>query len=166
MNNHRNLTSYFKKYLLFLVLFLSLTSCQESKEEMQNPTADIRNQWDIFIAHWENKDAPALANLYTENGLNIPPGLKINNGRDEIAEFYNMLFTNHASSQYQHFIHSLSYKSDMAIEYGQFIVDWVRHDGKEWTYNARSATHWEKSDDGKWRIKLLVFNTPPEESGE
>ncbi len=166
MRNQRILRNYFRKYLLFSVLFLSLTSCQESNQEMQDTGADIRSQWDVFIAHWENKDAQELANLYTENGLHIPPGFKINNGRDEIAEFYNMLFTGHASSRYQHLINSLSYKSDMAIEYGQFVVDWVRHDSTEWTYKARSATHWERTEDGTWRIKLFVFNTPPEESGE
>ena len=88
--------------------------------------------------------------------------LEKNKGRDQIREFYNMLFASNISSNYEHQINSLSTSSNTAIEYGAFKVDWVRNDSSTWTYHARTVTHWIKSNEGEWQIQMFLFNNPPE----
>jgi len=119
--------------------------------------------WDDFIDNWHAQDAAACAAIYTEGGLNMPNEFKTNKGRLEIEAFYGFLFSMNQSSAYTHDILSLSHSGDMAVELGEFRVDWVSNDGNEWTYKARALTHWEKTGD-EWKIKSLLFNKPPETS--
>lgn len=112
-----------------LLLFCcTCVQCAEVPIRPADPSAEIRQQWDRFITHWENEAADSLAAFYTANGINVPAEFAVNRGREAIAAFYALLFENNRSSKYTHRIESLSYADDMAIEYGSFTVDWVRND--------------------------------------
>jgi ketosteroid isomerase-like protein len=124
---------------------------------------EINNNWDQFIEYWEGEDVANLVSMYTEDGINVPPGFKKNTGRAEITEFYTFLFSNNKSSKYKHEIKSIRIESKMAIEYGEFEVEWIRNDGSEWVYRGRSMTHWVLSEEGDWKIKMFLFNNPPED---
>ena len=80
-----------------------------------------------------------------------------------IAEFYDFLFTNNIQSKYTHEIIDFDATEKHVIEQGKFNVEWLSNDSTEWTFKARSLTHWTKEEDGKWRIKRFVFNMPPQD---
>ena len=125
---------------------------------------EIEQTWSEFSKNWEQEAVEELVILYTEDAMNIPPDGEIRTGREAIAQFYEFLFSNHLSSTYRHETKSLEVSGDMAIEYGEFTVNWVRNDSTPWTYRARSMTHWVKGENGKWHIQKFLFNQPPPEA--
>lgn len=141
--------------------FFLLAGCNRIADTVNDPTDSLQKQWEVFKAYWESENTEALANMYTPDGTNIPPGYPVCTGREEITQFYQLLFDNHASSHYTHQIKSVEYAGNLAIEYGEFQVDWVRNDSAPWTFKARSITHWVKDEKGKWAIKYFLFNNPP-----
>lgn len=146
---------------LFVIAAILFMACK-NEQVPKDPTDDIKLKWEAFIAHWEMEAAKELKEYYTVDGINIPNEFKANKGRAEIEAFYNFLFENNLSSTYKHDIISLDYSDSLAVERGKFEVNWIRNDSSQWTYKARTVTHWVKEKDGEWRIKLFLFNKPPE----
>ena len=156
-----------EKYLLTIVLILFIqvmVSCtgQASKAvDIENPSAEISALWSQFIESWEAEDAAACASLYHTEGLNIPNEYRVNSGPAEIEEFYAALFANNQSGIYRHRMESLHFFGDSAVEYATFQVDWIANGGEMWSYNARALVHWKKDGNSIWKIKTMLFNTPP-----
>ena len=149
-------------YFLF-VLSSSFYACSPKPVNVEEDIKpELRANWDTFIEAWEREDASGCSSIYLEDGINIPPLLKENNGRNEIEAFYQYLFENNLKSEYTHDIISLDGNTQNIIERGKFKVYWTRNDTTTWTYYARSLTHWQYNE-GKWMIKSFVFNNPPED---
>lgn len=149
-------------FLLLLPALALIQACDQSRESASDPTDEIREVWDTFVKNWEAGDAKACAAAYAENAVNVPPNFKVNQGRKDIEDFYAFLFASNPGRKYNHTIHSVSFSDQMVVELGAFQADWVRDDGTEWSFQARSLTHWEKGPDGAWKIKSFMFNQPPE----
>lgn len=154
-----------KKFSLSLLVITVIVflSCN-STDSFQNPEVELQSIWNDFATSWNELDARACALFYAEDALNIPPELPVNKGRESIEKFYNWLFSMHKSATYKHQIQYVSYFQDQAVEVGEFQVDWVRMDDIKWQYNARSLTHWVKDENNNWKIKAIIFNTPPAEN--
>jgi len=149
----------------FLVSIV-LSTCAEPVAQVSDEqfTSEIRATWDAFIDNWERENAATCATFYMEDGVNIPPGFKSNEGRKEVEDFYDFLFSNNQSSRYTHNIESIDILNDSSlVERGNFRVDWVRNDSTEWSYKARAVTSWKKDSEGNWKVALFVFNNPPED---
>ena len=148
---------------LYLIALMYLIGCAGDSSlqtiDVDKEEQAIRARWDAFIENWEQKNATACADLYTERASHIAPNSDINAGRAAIAAFYETLFLDHAASQYTHTIERLDIGQDMAIEQGNFTVIWTRGDSSQWSFNARSLTHWVRQD-GQWMIEQLMFNLP------
>ncbi len=150
------------KYLSFLSIVLILFSCNNDRQvASKNYEKEISATWNAFIEQWENENTEGIVDFYEEDGINIPPRSRICNGRADIASFYNVLFENNLSSRYQNEIISLNAADSIAIEHGNFTVNWIRNDSTPFLYKARSVTHWKLQKDGTWKIKLFLFNQPP-----
>ena len=152
-----------KRVLLgLLAIFSTFTSCEEKvKNNESHPEEAITKSWIEFGNHWEQEAVEELVLLYTEDGMNVPPEGEILIGREAISGFYEFLFSNHLPSTYRHEIKSIQAADSMAIEYGEFTVNWVRNDSTPWTFSGRSMTHWVKVEGDKWQIKKFLFNSPP-----
>lgn len=162
------------KQLRFFILILCIClSCSQPVEEpveqaKENPEEniekfrqEIKATWDQFADSWEAEDAKKLMTYYTVDGINIPPNSDINMGRAEIKEFYESLFAANLKSAYTHKVDQIQIFGEHAIEQGNFSVDWMRNDSSTWVFDARSMTHWVKSEDGEWKIQEFIFNRPP-----
>ena len=150
------------KFVTLQLLLITFTIFG-AKLTIKHDTAsnEIRATWDEFIESWEMKGADRCAAFYTENGLNIPSGLEENKGRTNIASFYRSLFDSNISSTYHHTILDIQVFENHAIEYGEFRVDWVPIEGNDWSFHARSLTHWIKAETGEWKIEKILYNSPP-----
>jgi uncharacterized protein (TIGR02246 family) len=148
-----------------LMIFLSMAPSLGAvlMAQSENPKQQIASKWGDFISNWQNQDAKGCASFFLEDGMNIPPDFPINHNRREISDFYELLFTGHSSSQYQHNILSVEFLGDDLLERGEFMVDWVRNDGSEWQFHARSLTHWVRDQQNDWKIKTFIFNSAPQE---
>ena len=151
-----------KNYLILLSLCI-LSACQADTQHNQDDVlSEIRANWDQFIEYWEAGNAAGCVSFYSESGINVPNTMEANRGRSEIESFYESLFNLKQSSEYTHTITDLYVDGDSAIELGEFRVAWVSNDGDEWTYHARSLTHWKRTSSGEWKIEKFLFNAPPE----
>ncbi|MCB0638052.1 MAG: nuclear transport factor 2 family protein [Lewinella sp.] len=149
-------------WMLGLALFL--TGCGGSGLSFTEPAAleqVLTQKWADFADSWEAEDATACAALFHTNGQNLPPGNHTRTGRRDIADFYQLLFHANQSSEYAHTIESLEVCGDLAIEKGHFTVHWVRNNGTDWNYQARTLAHWRRDDEGEWLLQTFIFNLPP-----
>ena len=146
-----------------LILIAALLGCAQPVENNQpeDMTDVLSEKWQGFIDAWESENAKACASFYSEDGINIGPDSPIRTGHQEIAEFYDFLFSNHQSSKYKHEILQLDRSGNHAFEIGKFTVNWVRNDSTKWTFQARSATHWVQNEAGDWKMQSVLFNQPP-----
>ena len=152
-----------KTRITFLAFALILLSCGQQEINLDEQVKPLlRVKWDTFTNAWEQEDARTCAAVYVDDGVNIPPQWEVNNGIPEIEKFYDFLFDNNISSEYQHDILSISGDTKNIIEMGKFKVNWVRNDSTSWTYYARTMTHWINVE-GDWKIKTFIFNNPPED---
>ena len=154
-----------KYYIMFsiaAVCLLNLFSCAAPSSEI-NPESEINQLWTSFNSSWNKMDAKACADFYSDDAVNIPPGSTIKNGKQEIEAFYSGLFAANLSADYRHEVISIVGAGNIAIEQGQFKVDWTRKDSTTWTFNARTLTHWEKDEQGEWKIQAFMYNNPPQE---
>ena len=154
--------NYLRIIFILSVLWMASCSGQASKVvDIENPAAEISGLWNQFIENWEANEAAACASIFHTDGLNIPNEYRINSGVAEIEEFYTALFANNQSGTYRHRMESLQILGDAAVEYATFHVDWISNEGEEWSYNARALVYWKKDENGSWKIKTMLFNTPP-----
>lgn len=151
------------KWIPFTCILMAISACNSRVvDPSQEIQPKIRKNWDQFINAWESEDATACASFYTDEGINVPPSAKANEGKKAIESFYKFLFDNNISSKYTHTIIDIDGDESQVIEYGKFSVDWMRNDSTEWTYYARTMTQWI-NDNGTWKIDKFLFNNPPEE---
>jgi len=145
-------------YLLAVAILL--VSCQATESEVYDPTDTIAGFWAKFVENWESENADGCVSFYHENIVYIGPEANVVNNRNEVRDFYAMLFDNHQSSTYHYENRSLSFCDGLAVEYSFFSVDWITHEGSSWTYSARMVAEWKADDEGNWQITTLIFNQP------
>jgi uncharacterized protein (TIGR02246 family) len=151
--------------IIAIVIVPTIHSCTGRASnivEVENPASEISELWNQFIKSWEEEEAGACASIYHADGLNIPDEYRVNSGVAEIERFYSELFANNQAGTYRHRMESLHFNGDMAVEYATFYVDWISSEGMEWSYNSRALIHWKKDENGFWKIKTMLYNTPPE----
>jgi len=156
----RNLTIIAVLVIAFSGIIYSCTHSSPPATS-ENVRSEIEKLWEAFSDNWENENAGACAALYAPDGLNVPPQMDSNKGREAIEKFYQSLFDNNLGSEYTHTTKTLTSFGDHAVEYGEFAVNWLSNDSTSWTYNARAMVHWTKSETGEWLIETLLFNQVP-----
>lgn len=124
----------------------------------ENPHEEIAQKWNYLISEWEKNNIEQVLTVFTEDALHIPPGFETNQGKDQIRDFYLNIFSQHSSSKYTHQTIKIDFEEKTAIEYAKFKVDWIRKDGDKWTFDARCVVHWTQAENGKWLIKLFIYN--------
>ena len=129
--------------------------------DAQDIQTELRQAWDQFTEYWEDENAEACATFYLEDGLHYPPNSEVNQGHNDIQSFYQKLFDAHQSSNYHHEINDVLQGDGFLVEFGEFRVDWKRHDDSIWTFDARSVTEWQYGADGSWKIAKFLFQSAP-----
>lgn len=149
--------------LYFMITLLALV-CLSDYRDLSAQTHDhdlIQQSWNQFIENWNALNTKGCVMIYTDDAVVIAPEMPATDGKQAIAEFYNFLFTSNQSADYTHTTESISIEGNLAVEHGNFSVDWVSNEGQSWTYRARVMVHWVKDPSENWKIQRLLFNTPP-----
>ncbi|MCC5918036.1 MAG: DUF4440 domain-containing protein [Cryomorphaceae bacterium] len=160
--------------LAWLTPFLFFITCNSSNqgEELENKKLELTNIdqtenkideiWHQFSSDWNAFDAQSCAGIYTKKAQIIPPNWNLVIGKDSIQLFFQSIFDQHLSGTYHHQTVELKRFGSMAIEYAEFSIDWVRQDSTNYTYNGRASIHWERNQDGVWKIERYLHNNPRE----
>lgn len=142
---------------------LFVLNCENSTNISDDFDA-IQENWIRFAEDWNDFNTEGCVSIYTDDAAVIPPEMSAAAGKEAIGEFYDFLFTANQSAEYAHTTESITIDGDLAIEHGNFSVAWVSNEGEPWTFKARVIVHWTKNESRDWKIKKLLFNTPPPES--
>lgn len=148
------------RFILSIVLFACFISCENDTNTPEDYDA-VQASWEIFINNWNNLNSEGCMTIFFDDAILIPPQLMEFEGKPAIQEFYQNLFDMNQSAEYNHITKSINFSKEQAIEVGSFSVNWVSNQGDSSAYHARVMVHWEKDQFGEWKIKKLLFNTPP-----
>lgn len=142
------------------VVLVSVIGCET---ELNSPEDydGVQASWEIFANNWNNLNADGCVTIFFDDAVLIPPQLLELEGKPAIQEFYENLFDMNQRAEYNHVTKSINFSKEQAIEVGIFSVNWVSNEGDSSTYRARVMVHWEKDQFGDWKIRKLLFNTPP-----
>ena len=135
---------------LALLLSFALFACQQ--QDRHDPAADAASL-DKAAAGWEaaynDKNAEAVAAIYTEDGQLLPPGAGAVNGRAAIKDFW----ANDIATQWA----KISIKADSSTVAG----DWGIRSGA-WSIESPALTGkyvevWKRAGDG-WQLHKDIWN--------
>ncbi len=124
--------------VLALVPFLAMISCAQQEEgaeveamEMAMTTVDmetignmIAETHDAYIAGWVDGDAAALAALFTDDGIRMPPNEEANRGRAAIEAVFAQTFEVTSARTLE--LETIDYgaSGDLVYSIGTYVVGW------------------------------------------
>jgi len=134
--------------LLFVLVLPVLAKDDEAK--IKAAVEDGYKQW---IAAANKKDAEALANLYDENAVLLPPREEPVIGKAAIAEWYKKYVADPNLVPFTETFESNSFHvvGDIAIDTSDFSGDATR-EGKTIHFHGKNLVLWKKQKDGSWKI--------------
>ena len=115
---------------------------------------DIKSANQLFEKKFASGDASGMASLYTQNGMLLPPGAPVQQGREAIAGFWKMAMDMGIKTA------KLSTKQvdelgETAVEVGEYEL--AGQDGKS-IDRGKYIVVWKK-EKGNWRLDKDIWNT-------
>lgn len=145
--------------ILFVLALFALTACEKSSDE-----SAIRANTKAFEQAFNQKDAKALAALWTEDGKFVTPesGIVVQ-GRSAIEEKYAAFFQKHPEAKIEIKTESVTFPtSNEAIDVATAVV---RRDNDVLEQTAYKAFYARQN--GKWlitQVRQVPYGGPPERS--
>ena len=116
--------------------------------------ADIRRADDTFEATFARGDTQGLAQLYTENGMLLPPGSDMIQGRPAIASFWQEVMNRDVKQVNLEIIEVEQYDAT-AVEIGRVVL---RNEANEVIDRGKYVVIW-KQEDGTWKLHRDIWNS-------
>lgn len=159
-----------KRALVIVALTLAACSSGEPGSRPADPgppagddaaLTAIREQGARWIAAAEVEDAAAIAEIYAEDALFLPPGQDPLRGRDTIRSLFEAQF-GAMDAAYDFSIEELEVADDWAWRRGRYVVDARLANGDTLRADDKFVDIWRRGTDGRWRIAVDIWNANPE----
>lgn len=118
-----------------------------------------------FAQGYRDLDAKAVANLYTEAAVYLPPGSEIKRGRDAILQDFSGFFNSTRSEgrklsiAFQILERKVS--GDLAYDIGVYTLTNTNSSGAASSGKGKFVVIALKGKDGRWRFQLDTYNDFP-----
>lgn len=127
--------------------------------------------YDRFRAAYDELDLDAMAALYAEDALYLPPGGGIREGRDEVrqsfATFFGWAEENGVSVEIDFEIVDRTLRDDLAVDVGYYSLT-TTPSAESGERPGRSVgkfvTVARRGGDGEWRFRIDGYNLAPPEA--
>lgn len=145
--------------VLALLLMAGVAGCgPRTGSSVGSDEPGVRGLVEQFQAAWNQADPGALAELYTPDGTNMPPGREAVSGRDQIEATYASDFERvHPTLELD--VDEARAAGDWGAASGSLSARLIRDGGQagpafrgKWIVVAR------RGDDGTWRISRFLWN--------
>lgn len=124
----------------------------------QQVDQSVRQQIEMYKEHFNKQDAPALAALYTKDGVLVGRGA-VTSGTQAIVEFYERIFQS-GTSHFEATVEQASLLgNDVAIGIGEYHVNGQGQSGAIKIDGNWTAVY--VRDAGTWKIRLLTAVPKP-----
>lgn len=109
-------------------------------------------------AAFRDKDAAAMASLWTENARFLPPGPEVITGRAGVQAFWQSGFDQGACDVVLESLEIKSLADGVAYEIGRNIVRVQTADGSNIDAPGKTLCIFRRESDGVWRADVDIFN--------
>lgn len=120
----------------------------------------VKEGLDAWEAAFNAGDGKALADLYTEAAVLLPPGAERIEGRGKIAEFWQGAIDSGLADPDLEAVEVVE-SGDLAYEVGKLSITAPGEDGEPTPVSGKYIVIWQRGDDGEWRLHRDIWNMSP-----
>lgn len=149
------------EWKLFRDIFNSnVAAATPAEPDVDAVTAEIQTLFTEYGASLEAGDAERWIQLWTEDGVQSPPGAPPNVGRDAILSYISGAMGVFGFADMQIDVDEVLVAGDLAIARGMYTVTYVPHDGSDpIPVDGKYTTTFQRQDDGSYKLFRDIFNS-------
>ncbi len=143
---------------LSFVLLLIFTACKETEspaDQAQQQAAvveEIKETWHDIIKVWEQGDATACAEFFTEDAIHMPSYNSTSNGRAELEAGMVDYFSSTKVLAVSQTTNEVFVHDSMAYEFGSLEQKFQRQEAEPVVTKLRYLSVFKKQPDGSWKL--------------
>lgn len=143
--------------LLMMSFFLGACSSTGAQDEMQATIdAAFQEYGDSLVA----KDADRWGTLWTEDGLQMPPGEPLIDGRAALVSSVNAMFDFMTVTDMEVNTQEIQVAGDWAYARGNYTLTYEMNDGSDaGVIDGKYLTIFQKQTDGSWKMYRDIYNS-------
>lgn len=126
----------------------------------QSAEEAVKEGLDAWEAAFNAGDGKALADLYTEDAVLLPPGAERIEGRAKIAEFWQGAMDAGLQDPSLEAVEVVEF-GEHAYEVGALSISAPGADGEPAPVSGKYMVIWQRGDDGTWRLHRDIWNMNP-----
>jgi uncharacterized protein (TIGR02246 family) len=143
-------------FLLFFALVLSACSPAESTADVE---AAVKAAFQEYGASLEAGDADRWGALWTEDGVQMPPGVPANVGKEKIVSGLRAEMEIFAFSDMEISNEEVQVAGDWAYARGTYVLTVSPKDGSDPIFvDGKYMSIFQKQADGSWKLYRDIFN--------
>ncbi|MGI9545273.1 MAG: YybH family protein [Cyclobacteriaceae bacterium] len=124
--------------------------------------AKIDNTWNQFKESAEGGDLDGVMSCFTENTLNMVPGMS-SGSHEETSSLFESFFSNNSATNISKETLELEVVGPKAYELGLYTDIVTPKNGETYNRKFRYLVVWQMEPDGNWRWHRFIFNNLPAE---
>jgi len=148
------------KKTLFLILFvLILSSCKPTTTVADVETA-VKAAYQEYADSLNSGNADRWLALWTEDGVQMPPGVPANVGKEKISARVHGALEVISFSDMQINTEEVQVAGDWAYARGTYTVTRIPKDGSDPIFiDGKYMSIFQKQPDGSWKLYRDIFNS-------
>ena len=148
------------KSLFFVIVISLLLSACSGQGAAADVESEILAMMDQYGASLEANDVETWSSLWTEDGVQMPPGAPNNVGRSTIVSGLEGALELFAFSDMEINLDELEVAGDWAYARGTYTVTYLPHDGSDPIFvDGKYLSIYERQEDGAWKMHRDIFNS-------
>lgn len=145
-----------------LIASLTLSGCMSTTPAAQDTSA-VRARIDEGVAAWtaavNRGDMAAVADLYTEDAMLMPPNGAALRGRDAVRTFFVEALSSLSPRDVKLSSDEVEVCGDSAYEVGRYQMTVQPSGGAAMNDRGKYLVVWRRQSDGSWKIARDIFNS-------
>lgn len=148
---------FFKTSIISVLLFLTGFFTNTTFAQMQDDSTAIIRQTERWVEAAREENADALATIYTEDAVMLPPGAPPIEGKANIRSLFTGQFVK-LDATYNFTTQELVVADKWAYRWGNYEISAETADGKKVETKDKFIEIWKKDSEGEWLITRDIWN--------
>ena len=146
--------------IALVAALVMLAACADGGDRTAgNTIAGVNQQLE---AAFNRGDARAMAELYSEDAVILPPGAPWLEGRESVVEVWQKVMAQDVKDLDLQTV-AIDEQRNTATEVGRFTLTVPDGQGGRRTIPGKYIVHWKRNLDGAWQLHWDIWNNSPPE---